>query len=446
MISKVLIANRGDIAIRILRACKEMDIKTVAVHSVVDANLMHVRFADESVCIGPNRAADSYLNISAILSAAELTGADAIHPGVGFLSENEKFAKIVIDHGLKFIGPEPKHIAMMGDKIMAKKTMASLGVPVVEGSEKDVGSYEEALQIACKVGYPILFKAVAGGGGKGMKLAYVPSEVKSALEMAKSEAKSNFGNGSVYIERYLANPKHIEIQIIADGHGNVIHLFERDCSIQRNHQKLMEESPSVVLSSQERARIGEVACKAVKELGYIGVGTLEFLYERGEFFFMEMNTRLQVEHPVSEAVTGLDIVKEQIRIASNKKLSIPQKDVKLNGHAIEFRINAEHPKTFVPSPGEITAIHFPGGNGVRVDSHVYKGYEIPPYYDSLIAKIIIHAATREECLRKAAMALEELAIDGVFTTSDLHKKLVVNKDVRSGNFDIQWLANNLENL
>lgn len=446
MFKKILIANRGDIAIRILRACKEMGIKSVAVHSLVDESLMHVKLADESVCIGPNRAAESYLNISAILSAAELTGADALHPGVGFLSENEKFAKMVSEHGIKFIGPDPKHLAMMGDKIVAKKTMADLGIPVVKGSDGEVKSVEEAKEIAKISGYPVLFKAASGGGGKGMKVANSPEEVDNAFKMAKSEAKANFGDDSVYMERYLSNPRHIEIQIIADSFGNVVHLGERDCSIQRNHQKLFEESPSIALTPEKRQKIGEIVRKAVKALGYVGVGTLEFLYENGEFFFMEMNTRLQVEHSVSEQITGIDIVKEQIKIASGEKLSIRQEDIQFKGHAIEFRINAEHPETFVPSPGKIEELYFPGGNGVRIDSHIYRNYIIPPYYDSLIAKIIITAEDRESCLAKARCALDELVIDGIYTTTDLHRKLVRNKDILAGDFDIHWLEHNLRSL
>ncbi len=446
MFKKILIANRGDIAIRILRACKEMGIKSVAVHSLVDESLMHVKLADESVCIGPNKASESYLNISAILSAAELTGADALHPGVGFLSESEKFAKMVSEHGIKFIGPDPKHIAMMGDKIIAKKTMAELGIPIVKGSDGEVKSPEEAKEIAKISGYPILFKAASGGGGKGMKVANSPEEINNAFKMAKSEAQANFGDDSVYMERYLSHPRHIEIQIIADSFGNVVHLGERDCSIQRNHQKLFEESPSIALTLEKRQEIGEIVRNAVRDLGYVGVGTLEFLYENGEFFFMEMNTRLQVEHSVSEQITGIDIVKEQIRIASGEKLSIKQEDIQFKGHAIEFRINAEHPETFVPSPGKIEELYFPGGNGVRIDSHIYRNYIIPPYYDSLIAKVIISAEDRDSCLAKARCALDELVIDGVYTTTDLHRKLVRNKEILAGDFDIHWLEDNLRSL
>ncbi|MDR1233536.1 MAG: acetyl-CoA carboxylase biotin carboxylase subunit [Holosporales bacterium] len=446
MFKKILIANRGDIAIRILRTCKMMDIKTVAVHSVVDESLMHVKFADESVCIGPNKSSDSYLNIASILSAAELTDADAIHPGVGFLSENEKFAKMVIEHGIKFIGPEPRHLAMMGDKVVAKQTMTKYGIPTVKGSDVAIDNISEIKKIADEIKYPVLFKAVSGGGGKGMKVALSPSEIEGAFKLARSEAKANFGNDAVYMERYLMKPRHIEIQIIADSFGNVVHLGERDCSIQRNHQKLIEESPSVVLTPKQRKEIGDIARRAIKKLGYVGVGTLEFLYENGEFFFMEMNTRLQVEHSISEEVTGIDIVKEQIRIAAGEKLSIEQKDVTLRGHAMEFRINAENPETFMPSAGKIDELFFPGGNGVRVDSHIYNGYVVPPFYDSLIAKLIVHADDRDACLAKARCALDELVIDGIFTTAELHKKLLQNKDIISGEFDIHWLENNLRGL
>lgn len=446
MFKKILIANRGDVAIRVLRACKELGISTVAVHSVVDSNLMNVLLADESVCIGPNLSSGSYLNISAILSAAELVGADALHPGVGFLSENEKFARMVQEHNMTFIGPEPEHISLMGDKIAAKKTMADLGVPVVKGSPGGVNSLGEISKIIQSIGFPVLFKAASGGGGKGMKVANNPSEVESAFKMAKTEAKANFGDDTLYMERYLSHPRHIEIQVISDKYGNVVCLGERDCSIQRNHQKLFEEAPSSILTSSERQQIMTTVREAVKKLGYIGVGTLEFLYENGEFFFMEMNTRLQVEHPVTEMVTGIDIVKEQIKVAAGEKLSFTQEEVRIKGHAIEFRINAEHPETFIPSPGKITELYFPGGNGVRIDSHIYREYSIPPFYDSLIAKIIVQDRTREECLKKASRALSELVIEGVFTTTELHKKLVKHPDIISGNYDIHWLTNNLGNL
>ncbi|MDR3224614.1 MAG: acetyl-CoA carboxylase biotin carboxylase subunit [Holosporales bacterium] len=446
MFKKILISNRGDVAVRVLRACKEMDIKTVAVHSLVDETLMNVKFADESVCIGPNSPLESYLNVASILSAAELTGADALHPGVGFLSENEKFATLVSVNGVKFIGPDPKHLAMMGDKIVAKKTMAELGIPVVRGSNGEVKCVEEAIEVANDVGYPVLFKAASGGGGKGMKVANSQEEIPNAFKMAKIEAKANFGDDCVYMERYLASPRHIEIQVIADSYGNVVHLGERDCSIQRNHQKLMEESPSIALSAENREKIGDIVRKAIKKLGYVGVGTLEFLYENEEFFFMEMNTRLQVEHCVSEEVAGIDIVKEQIKIAAGEKLSFKQSDIRLTGHVIEFRINAEHPETFMPSPGRIDELYFPGGKGVRVDSHIYRDYVVPPYYDSLIAKIIIKGSDRSECIKKARCALDELAIDGIETTADLHRKLVRNQDIVDGKFDIHWLENNLKSL
>jgi acetyl-CoA carboxylase biotin carboxylase subunit len=432
--------------VRILRACRVLGIDTVAVHSLVDENLMHVKFADESVCIGPNSASESYLNVSAILSAAELTGADAIHPGVGFLSENEKFARLVAESGLVFIGPSPEHLAIMGDKITAKKTVADIGIPVITGSDGVVRDVSDARSIADSVGYPVLLKAAAGGGGKGMKVAASPTELDEAFKLARTEAKASFNNDSIYIERYLTNPRHIEIQIISDSYGNVVHLGERDCSIQRNHQKLIEEAPSFAVSPEARHSIGEVVVNAVKKLGYVGVGTLEFLYEDGEFFFMEMNTRLQVEHCISEAVTGIDIVREQIRIAAGEPLSFSQDDIVIRGHAMEFRINAEHPETFMPSPGKIDDLHFPGGNGVRVDSHVYRNYVVPPYYDSLIAKVVIHAETRDECLMKARCALDELVIDGISTTADLHRKLTRNRDIISGDYSVHWLEDNLRSL
>lgn len=443
MFEKILIANRGEIALRILRACRELSIKTVAVHSIIDENLMHVKLADESVCIGGNLSAESYLNITSILSAAELTGADAIHPGVGFLSENAKFAQIVADHAIKFIGSEPQHLSMMGDKITAKKIMADMGVPIIFGSDGEIASVEQAHEIAEICGYPVLFKASSGGGGRGIKIAHNKCELQNAFKMAKSEARINFGNDTIYMEKYLANPRHIEIQIIADAYGNVVHLGERECSIQRNHQKLMEESPSVAISEQQRCEIGEIAVCAIKKMGYVGVGTLEFLYENGQFFFMEMNTRLQVEHCVTEEITGIDIVQEQIKIANGEKLSFRQGDIKFHGHAIEFRINAEDSETFIPSPGKIEELHFPGGAGVRVDSHVYRNYVMPQYYDSLIAKIIIHATDRKACILKARFALSELVIDGIATTGNLHKKLLNNEDIINGNFDIHWITNNL---
>ena len=446
MFKKVLIANRGEIAIRILRACKELGIKTVAVHSLVDSSLMHVKFADESVCIGPNSSSQSYLNISSILSAAEVTGADAIHPGVGFLSENAHFANMVAEHNITFIGPSPYHLSMMGDKVIAKKTMQNLGIPVVNGSDGALDDVEIALQNASNIGYPVILKASLGGGGKGMKVSRNPDELKLNFKLAKSESKINFGSDSIYLEKYLTNPKHIEIQIICDNYGNVLFLGERECSIQRNNQKLMEESPSTVLNDEQRYNIGNIIVKAFKQLGYSGVATIEFLYDNNQFFFMEVNPRLQVEHSVTEQTTGIDIVKEQIKIAAGEELSIKQSDIKIRGHAIEFRINAEDSKTFMPCPGKIEELYFPGGNGIRIDSHIYRNYVVPQYYDSLLAKIIVYANTREECLNKAKYALDELVIDGINTTTELHKKLIREKDIIDGNFDIHWLENNIRRL
>lgn len=446
MFKKLLIANRGEIAIRILRACKELGIKTVAVHSLIDASLMHVKFADESICIGPNSSAQSYLNISSILSAAEVTGAEAIHPGVGFLSENAHFARMVSEHNITFIGPSPYHLTMMGDKVIAKKTMQNLGLPVVNGSDGALDDIEIALRNAENIGYPVILKASLGGGGKGMKVSNNPEELQLNFKLAKSEAKINFGSDAIYLEKYLTNPKHIEIQIICDNYGHVLFLGERECSIQRNNQKLMEESPSTVLNEEQRYHIGEIIVKAFRQLGYSGVATIEFLYDNGQFFFMEVNPRLQVEHSVTEQTTGIDIVKEQIKIAAGEELSIHQSDIKIKGHAIEFRINAEDSKTFMPCPGKIEELYFPGGNGIRVDSHIYRNYVVPQYYDSLLAKIIVYANTREECLKKAAYALDELVIDGVNTTTELHKKLIKEQDIIDGNFDIHWLVRNIERL
>lgn len=446
MFKKVLIANRGEIAIRILRACKELGIKTVAVHSIIDSSLMHVKFADESVCIGPNSSSQSYLNISSILSAAEVTGADAIHPGVGFLSENSHFARMVSEHNITFIGPSPCHLSMMGDKVIAKKTMQNLGIPVVTGSDGALDDIEIALQNANNIGYPVILKASLGGGGKGMKVSHNPDELKLNYKLAKSESKINFGSDSIYLEKYLTNPKHIEIQIICDNYGNVLFLGERECSIQRNNQKLMEESPSTVLNDEQRYNIGNIIVKAFKQLGYSGVATIEFLYDNGQFFFMEVNPRLQVEHSVTEQTTGIDIVKEQIKIAAGEELSIKQSDIKIRGHAIEFRINAEDSKTFMPCPGKIEELYFPGGNGIRIDSHIYRNYIVPQYYDSLLAKVIVYANTREECLSKAKYALDELVIDGINTTTELHKKLIGEKDIIEGNFDIHWIENNISRL
>ena len=439
MFEKILIANRGEIALRVLRACKEMGIRTVAVHSEADRNAMHVRLADESVCIGPAAAAKSYLNIPAIVTAAEITHADAIHPGYGFLSENAKFAEIVEKHKIAFIGPRPEHIRMMGDKITAKETIKDAGVPVVPGSDGAVDSLEQARADARRIGYPVLIKATAGGGGRGMKVARNADEIDVAFQTARTEAKAAFGNDSVYMEKYLGKPRHIEIQVVADSHGNVIHLGERDCSLQRRHQKVFEEAPSPVIDAETRARIGKTVTTAIKKLGYLGVGTIEFLYENGEFYFIEMNTRLQVEHPVTEMITHVDLVQEQIRIAAGEKLSIAQKDVIIDGHAIECRINAENPETFTPSPGLIKDFHAPGGLGVRLDSAVYSGYRVPPYYDSLIGKLIVHAPTRAEALARLKRALGEMVVGGVETTLPLHMRLVDNLDIQAGDYDIHWL-------
>ncbi|SMF67221.1 acetyl-CoA carboxylase, biotin carboxylase subunit [Tistlia consotensis] len=439
MFEKVLIANRGEIALRIHRACREMGIATVAVHSTADADAMHVRLADESVCIGPPQPAKSYLNMAAILSAATITGADAIHPGVGFLSENADFAAMVEEHGYVFIGPSPEHIALMGDKVRAKEAARELGIPVVPGSDGAVEGEAQARKVAEQVGFPLLIKAAAGGGGRGMKVALHEGELMQAYSMARAEAKAAFGNDQVYMERYLGQPRHIEMQILADGQGGVVHLGERDCSMQRRHQKLLEEAPSPALNAAERARIGEIALKAMHRLGYRSAGTLEFLYENGEFFFIEMNTRLQVEHPISEAITGIDLVREQIRVAAGATLDIRQEDIKINGHAIECRLNAEDPTTFAPSPGLVTDYHQAGGLGVRVDSHLYAGYRVPPYYDSLVAKLIVHGNTRNECLMRLRRALEEMVIDGIATTTPLHQKLISQPDFIDGNYDIHWL-------
>ncbi len=445
MFEKILIANRGEIALRINRACKEMGIATVAIHSTADADAMHVRLADESVCVGPAPAAQSYLNIPAIISACEITGAEAIHPGYGFLSENAKFADIVAEHGLTFIGPTADHIRMMGDKITAKKTVKELGIPTVPGSEGEVGD-SDAAGIADEIGYPVLIKATAGGGGRGMKVARNAGELSFALSTARSEAKAAFGNDTVYMEKYLQRPRHIEIQILADSHGKVIHLGERDCSLQRRHQKVWEEAGSPALNARERDEIGGICTKALTKLGYLGAGTIEFLYEDGRFYFIEMNTRLQVEHPVTEAITGLDIVREQIRIADGGHLEMNQSDVVFEGHAIECRINAENPFTFRPSPGLITQFHSPGGLGVRFDSAIYAGYRIPPYYDSLAGKLIVHARNRNECLLRLRRALDELVVDGVETTIPLFQKLVRETDIVNGDYSIHWLEKYLAGL
>jgi len=439
MIKKVLIANRGEIALRVHRACKEMGIATVAVHSEADRDAMAVRLADESVCIGPAPSAQSYLKKSQIIAAAEITGADAIHPGYGFLSENAKFAEMVEAHGLIFIGPTADHIRTMGDKIAAKQAMIANGVPVVPGSDGGITSIEQAKEVARDIGYPVLVKAASGGGGRGMKVAADEDVLETAINTAKTESKAAFGDDAVYLEKYLGKPRHIEVQIIADTHGNVCHLWERDCSLQRRHQKVLEEAPSPALTHEQRHEIGEIVARAVQKMGYRGAGTMEFLYENGQFYFIEMNTRLQVEHPVTEMITGIDLVREQIRVADGKKLSFSQDDVLLVGHAIECRINAEHAETFVPSPGTITNFHAPGGPDVRLDSAVYSGYRIPPHYDSLIAKLIVHGRSRKECVMRLRRALDEMVVGGVDTTLDLHRKLVEAEDVVDGNYDIHWL-------
>ncbi|KFL24900.1 acetyl-CoA carboxylase [Devosia sp. 17-2-E-8] len=439
MFSKVLIANRGEIALRILRACKELGIQTVAVHSTADANAMHVRLADESVCIGPPPARDSYLNIPQIMAACEITGADAVHPGYGFLSENARFAQILNEHKITFIGPSAHHIEIMGDKITAKKTAVELGIPVVPGSEGEVKTEAEAKVLAAKIGYPVLIKATAGGGGRGMKVAHTELDIGVALATARSEAKAAFGNDSVYIEKYLAKPRHIEVQVMGDGQGNAVHLGTRDCSLQRRHQKVWEEASAPSVPPEQREEIGEICAAAMRKLKYSGAGTIEFLYENGEFYFIEMNTRLQVEHPVTERITGIDIVYEQIRVASGEKLSIRQKDVQFYGHAIEVRINAEDPQTFTPSPGKISFYHPAGGVGVRVDSAVYQGYSIPPYYDSLIGKLIVYGRTRHECLQRLRRSIDEFVVDGVKTTLPLFQRLIREPDIIAGNYDIHWL-------
>ncbi|MEO9968350.1 MAG: acetyl-CoA carboxylase biotin carboxylase subunit [Hyphomonadaceae bacterium] len=444
MIEKVLIANRGEIALRIHRACQEMGISTVVVHSEADEQSMAVRLADESVCIGPPASADSYLKKSAILTAAEITGADAIHPGYGFLSENAQFADMVAAHGIAFIGPTAEHIRTMGDKIAAKKAMVDAGVPVVPGSEGGVKSLSEARKAAKKCGYPVLVKAASGGGGRGMRVAKTDKDLDTAMKAAKQEAKAAFGDDAVYIEKYLEKPRHIEIQVIADSHGNVAHLWERDCSLQRRHQKVFEEAPSPALNQAQREDIGMIVARAVAKLGYLGAGTMEFLYEDGNFYFIEMNTRLQVEHPITEMITGIDLVREQIRIANGAKLSFSQEDVLLVGHSIECRLNAEHPETFVPSPGLITDFHAPGGPGVRLDSAAYAGYKIPPHYDSLIGKLIVHGRTRRECVMRLRRALAEMVIGGVETTLPLHRRLAEEKDVIDGDYNIHWLEKFLE--
>ena len=445
MFKKILIANRGDVALRVLRTCKELNIQTVAIHSTADSEAMHVRLADETVCIGGPSSSESYLNIPAIITAAQLVGADAIHPGVGFLSENADFAEIVEAHNIVFIGPKPEHIKCMGDKIQAKITAKQLGIPLVPGSKSDVIDIKNALIEAKEIGYPVLIKAASGGGGRGMKVAMSERELESAFTSAKTEAKSAFGDDRVYMERYLKKPRHIEVQIIGDKYGNTVHLGERECSIQRRHQKVIEEAPSPVIDKNTRDKIGKITSEAVAKMGYLGLGTIEFLYEDGQFFFIEMNTRLQVEHPITEAITGIDLVKEQIMIAAGKPISFNQDDVKFNGHAIECRINAEDPKTFIPSPGKITQFHSPCGLGIRIESCVYSGYVVPPYYDSLIAKLIVHASDREQCLLRLKQALKEIVIEPISTSIDLHKDIIETSVMKEGSYDIRWLENKLLN-
>ena len=439
MFKKILIANRGDVALRVLRACKEMQIPTVIVHSTADADSMPVRLADESVCIGPPSSSESYLNVAAIITAAGITGADAVHPGVGFLAENADFADIVAAHGLTFIGPEPRHIRSMGDKVEAKITAAEAGLPLVPGSPGAVPTLGDAKRIGAEVGYPLLVKAASGGGGRGMKVAETADGLAEAFSSARSEAKAAFGDDTVYLERYLGQPRHIEVQVIADSHGNVVHLGERECSIQRRHQKLFEEAPSPALSPEQRQEIGTIAAEATRHMGYLGVGTMEFLYENGAFFFIEMNTRLQVEHPITEEITGVDLVREQVRIAAGMPLSFTQEDITFTGHAIEFRINAEHPETFMPTPGKVTAFHAAGGPGIRVDSCLYTGYSIPPFYDSLIAKLIVYGDDRDKCLARLRRALAEFIVEPIPTTLGLHERLVDAEAVKDGSYNIRWL-------
>ncbi len=444
MFRKILIANRGEIALRVVRACREMGIASVAVHSTADSDAMHVRMADESVCIGPPSGTLSYLSVPAIISACEITGAEAIHPGYGFLSENADFVQVVQDHALTFIGPTAEHIRIMGDKITAKETMRNLGVPCVPGSEGGVPDLETARAVGAEIGYPVIVKATAGGGGRGMKLARKASEIDRAFQTARSEARAAFGNDEVYIEKYLGTPRHIEIQVFGDGKGAAVHLGERDCSLQRRHQKVLEEAPGPTIDADTRARIGAICADAVARIGYAGAGTIEFLYEDGEFYFIEMNTRLQVEHPVTEAVFGVDLVREQIRVAAGLPLSFRQEDLAISGHAIEARINAERLPDFAPCPGRISAFHAPGGLGVRIDSALYQGYSIPPYYDSLIGKLIVHGRDRDEALARLNRALGELIVDGVDTTVPLFRALLADPDIRAGTYDIHWLERWLE--
>ncbi|GAB5487164.1 MAG: acetyl-CoA carboxylase biotin carboxylase subunit [Parasphingorhabdus sp.] len=443
-IEKILIANRGEIALRILRAARELGIQTVAVHSTADEDAMHVRLAHEAICIGPPSATDSYLSIPAIISAAEISGADAIHPGYGFLSENAHFAEVVEAHDIKWIGPKPEHIKIMGDKVAAKKTAGDLGIPLVPGSDGAVEDVEVAKQIANDVGYPVIIKAASGGGGRGMKVVENEDELETQMKQAGTEAKAAFGDATVYIEKYLGDPRHIEFQVFGDGRGEAIHLGERDCSLQRRHQKVLEEAPSPVITDKQREEMGDVCVQAMKGMGYRGAGTIEFLYENGEFYFIEMNTRLQVEHPVTEMITGVDLVREQIRIADGRDLSVAQEDIVFSGHSIECRINAENPKTWAPSPGKVTGYHPPGGMHVRVDSGLYAGYNIPPHYDSMIAKLIVYGRTRDGAMMRLARALDEFVIEGVQTTIPLHQKLVYDEEFQSGEYTIKWLEEWLE--
>ena len=444
MIKKLLIANRGEIALRIHRACHEMGIKTVAVHSTADSDAMHVRLADETVCIGPPPATESYLNMANIISAAEIVHADAIHPGYGFLSENAQFAEIVERHGIVWVGPKPEHIRTMGDKIEAKRTAAKLGLPLVPGSDGPLTSLAQAKKLAAEVGYPVLIKAASGGGGRGMKVVPEESQLETLMSQAASEARSAFGDDTVYMEKYLGDPKHIEFQVFGDGEGQAIHIGERDCSIQRRHQKVIEEAPSPVISAEQRAHMGEIVRKAMADMGYRGAGTIEFLYENGEFYFIEMNTRLQVEHPITEMISGIDLVREQIRVASGEGLSVKQEDIRLHGHAIECRINAEDPQTFVPSPGLVKNFVAPGGMHVRVDSGLYAGYKVPPYYDSMIAKLIVYGRTREGCIMRLKRALEEFVVEGMKTTVPLHQRIVRDPEFLAGDYTIKWLEAWLE--
>ncbi|MUG04218.1 acetyl-CoA carboxylase biotin carboxylase subunit [Bombella sp. ESL0378] len=446
MFSKILIANRGEIALRVLRACREMGIKTVAVHSTADADAMHVRLADEAVCIGPPSSRDSYLNVAAILSAATITGAEAIHPGYGFLSENAEFAETVEEHGIAFIGPTAEHIRMMGDKITAKTTMEALGVPLVPGSDGALASLEEAREVAERVGYPVLIKAAAGGGGRGMKVAQTADEIEEAWSVARTEARAAFGNDEVYLEKYLDKPRHIELQIMGDTHGNVVHFGERDCSLQRRHQKLLEEAGSPVITPEQRNEIGKTVTDALSRMGYRNAGTLEFLYQDGQFCFIEMNTRLQVEHPVTEMVCDVDLVREQIRVAAGEKLGYRQEDIVMSGHAIECRINAEDPMSFVPNPGKVKVFHAPGGLGVRMDSAIFSGYKVPPYYDSMIAKLIVHAPTREQAIARMKRALTECVVEGVKTVIPLHQKILADPEFQKGDYTIHWLESFVDKM